>query len=120
MTRAETEAIRPPLLVEREDAVVTLVTNDPPRNRMGLDSMDALEAEVGRIEEVRASARWSCVAPATRTSRSALGESVVTGIPPKPRGRAQVALTLVATDDAIRLRAEDLSGADVRLARRAR
>jgi len=50
----------------------------------------------------------------------ALGEFVVTGIPAKPRGRAQVALTLVATDDAIRLRAEDLSGADVRLARRAR
>ncbi len=39
-----------PLLVERDDAVVTLVNNDPPRNRMSLEYMDVLEA---RIEEIR-------------------------------------------------------------------
>lgn len=37
------------MLVEREGAVETLVINDPPRNRMGLAFMDALEAEVERI-----------------------------------------------------------------------
>lgn len=37
------------LLVERDGAVETLVLNDPPRNRLGLDLMDALESEVERI-----------------------------------------------------------------------
>ena len=46
-----TEGIRSagPLLVERDAAVVTLVINDPPRNRMGLEFMDALEVEVERL-----------------------------------------------------------------------
>lgn len=39
MSQAET----PPLIVERDGPVVTLINNDPPRNRMGLDYMDALE-----------------------------------------------------------------------------
>lgn len=38
-----------PLRIEREGAVETLVINDPPRNRMGLEFMDALEAEVDRL-----------------------------------------------------------------------
>ena len=38
-----------PLLVQRNGAVETLVINDPPRNRMGLEFMDALEAEIERI-----------------------------------------------------------------------
>lgn len=38
-----------PLLVERDGAVETLVINDAPRNRMSLDFMDALEAEVERL-----------------------------------------------------------------------
>ena len=47
----------PPLLVERDGAVETLVVNDAPRNRMGLAFMDALEVEVARLAddpEVRA------------------------------------------------------------------
>jgi enoyl-CoA hydratase len=42
-----------PLLVEREGAVETLVINDAPRNRMSLEFMDALEAEVGRLADDR-------------------------------------------------------------------
>ena len=38
-----------PLLVERDGAVETLVINDAPRNRMSLEFMDALEAEVERL-----------------------------------------------------------------------
>lgn len=38
-----------PLWVEQNGAVVTLTNNDAPRNRMGLDYMDALEREVERI-----------------------------------------------------------------------
>jgi enoyl-CoA hydratase len=34
------------LLVERDGPVVTLSNNDPPRNRMSLDYMDAIEAEL--------------------------------------------------------------------------
>jgi enoyl-CoA hydratase len=48
---------QPALLVERTGAVETLVLNDPPRNRLGLALMDALEAEVERLagdEGVRA------------------------------------------------------------------
>lgn len=40
-----------PLLVERTGAVETLVINDAPRNRMTLDFMDALEAEVERLAD---------------------------------------------------------------------
>ena len=40
-----------PLLVERDGPVETLVINDPPRNRLGLDFMDALEAEVARVAD---------------------------------------------------------------------
>lgn len=46
-----------PLLVERDGAVETILINDAPRNRMGLDFMDALEAEIARLAgdpEVRA------------------------------------------------------------------
>ncbi len=32
-----------PLLLERDGGVATIIINDPPRNRMGLDYMDALE-----------------------------------------------------------------------------
>lgn len=39
----------PPLVVERDDAIVTLSINDAPRNRMTLEFMDALEGEVTRI-----------------------------------------------------------------------
>jgi len=39
------------LVVERDGAVATLINNDAPRNRMGLDFMDALEAEVARLAE---------------------------------------------------------------------
>jgi enoyl-CoA hydratase len=39
------------LLVEREGAVETLTIDDPPRNRLSLDFMDALEAEVARIAD---------------------------------------------------------------------
>jgi enoyl-CoA hydratase/carnithine racemase len=38
-----------PLLVQRDGPVETLVINDAPRNRMGLEFMDALEAEVERL-----------------------------------------------------------------------
>jgi enoyl-CoA hydratase/carnithine racemase len=40
-----------PLLIEREGAIETLVINDAPRNRMGLEFMDALEAEVARLAD---------------------------------------------------------------------
>jgi enoyl-CoA hydratase/carnithine racemase len=40
-----------PLLVLRNGAVETFVINDPPRNRMSLDFMDSLEAEVARVAD---------------------------------------------------------------------
>jgi enoyl-CoA hydratase len=40
-----------PLLVDRDGAVETLTINDPPRNRMGLAFMDALEAEIDRVAD---------------------------------------------------------------------
>ena len=46
---AEKSASAPPLLVERQGAVETLSINDAPRNRMSLEFMDALEAEVARV-----------------------------------------------------------------------
>jgi len=46
---ADTKAGEPALLVERDGAVETFIINDAPRNRMGLDFMDALEAEVERV-----------------------------------------------------------------------
>jgi enoyl-CoA hydratase/carnithine racemase len=46
--RSATEAA---LLIERDGPVQTLVINDHPRNRMGLDFMDALEAEVARLAD---------------------------------------------------------------------
>jgi len=42
-----------PLLIERDGPVETLVINDYPHNRMGLDFMDALEAEVARVADDR-------------------------------------------------------------------
>lgn len=39
----------PPLLIERDGPVETLVINDAPRNRMSLEFMDALEVEVERL-----------------------------------------------------------------------
>ena len=45
---SQSESSQRPLLVEREGAVETFVINDAPRNRMGLDFMDALEAEIER------------------------------------------------------------------------
>jgi len=38
-----------PLLVQRDGAIETLAINDAPRNRMSLEFMDALEAEVERL-----------------------------------------------------------------------
>ncbi len=38
-----------PLLIERRDAVEILSINDAPRNRMSLEFMDALEAEIDRL-----------------------------------------------------------------------
>ena len=48
---ADRNATEAPLLIERDGAVETLVINDPPRNRMSLDFMDALEAEVARVAD---------------------------------------------------------------------
>ena len=45
---SHTEPEKPPLLVERTGAVETFIINDAPRNRMGLDFMDALEVAVER------------------------------------------------------------------------
>jgi enoyl-CoA hydratase len=45
-----------PLLIEREDGVLTLTNNDPPINRMSFEYMDALEAavhEAAKDPEVR-------------------------------------------------------------------
>jgi enoyl-CoA hydratase len=44
------EADKPALLVERSGAVETILINDAPRNRMGLEFMDALEAEIERVK----------------------------------------------------------------------
>jgi enoyl-CoA hydratase len=41
----------PALLIERDGAVETLIVNDAPRNRLSLDFMDALEAEVERVAD---------------------------------------------------------------------
>jgi enoyl-CoA hydratase len=41
--------LRPPLLVEHDGAVETILINDAPRNRMGLEFMDALEVEIERV-----------------------------------------------------------------------
>jgi enoyl-CoA hydratase/carnithine racemase len=49
----EGNASAAPLLIEREGAVETLAINDHPRNRMGLDFMDALEAEIARVANDR-------------------------------------------------------------------
>ncbi len=38
-----------PLLVERDGPVVTLINDDAPRNRMSLDYMDALEAQLKEL-----------------------------------------------------------------------
>ena len=48
---ADGNATEAPLLIERDGAVETLVINDHPRNRMSLDFMDALEAEVARVAD---------------------------------------------------------------------
>jgi enoyl-CoA hydratase/carnithine racemase len=39
----------PPLIVERDGGVVTLINNDAPRNRMSLDFMDELEVQVAKL-----------------------------------------------------------------------
>ncbi len=39
----------PALLVQRDGAVETFTINDPPRNRLSLEFMDALETEVARV-----------------------------------------------------------------------
>ena len=49
MTTTGKDTSAGPLLVERQGPVETLVINDAPRNRMGLEFMDALEAEVERL-----------------------------------------------------------------------
>jgi enoyl-CoA hydratase len=47
MTDQEKES--PPLLLERDGAVATIVINDPPRNRMSLEFMDELERSVDEL-----------------------------------------------------------------------
>jgi enoyl-CoA hydratase len=39
----------PPLLVDRDDGVVTLTINDPPGNRMGIEFMNELEHHVEEL-----------------------------------------------------------------------
>jgi enoyl-CoA hydratase/carnithine racemase len=51
VTSADTKKNDGPLLIERDGAVETLVINDAPRNRMGLEFIDALEAEVARLAD---------------------------------------------------------------------
>ena len=41
--------VAPALLVQRSGAVETFTINDPPRTRLSLAFMDALETEVGRV-----------------------------------------------------------------------
>jgi enoyl-CoA hydratase len=51
------ESKKPPLLLERDGGVATLIINDEPMNRMSLDFMDELElriAELARDRSVRA------------------------------------------------------------------
>ncbi|RMF21983.1 MAG: enoyl-CoA hydratase/isomerase family protein, partial [Deltaproteobacteria bacterium] len=38
-----------PMIVERDGPVETIIINDPPRNRLSLEFMDALEQEVERL-----------------------------------------------------------------------
>lgn len=49
MVSGDAEANEPPLLLQRDGAVETLSINDAPRNRMSLEFMDTLEAEIDRI-----------------------------------------------------------------------
>jgi enoyl-CoA hydratase len=48
---SESESEAAPLLVERDGAVEIFSINDAPRNRMSLEFMDALEAEVARVAD---------------------------------------------------------------------
>lgn len=54
----------------------------------------------------------------TASENHALGDFTVTGVPARPAGQAQVSLTLLAADGAIRLSAEDGAGAPLAIARR--
>ena len=51
------------------------------------------------------------------SENQALGIFVVTGIPAKPRGQAQIVFTLLASEGGVFLSAKDLSGAKIRLDR---
>lgn len=53
MTEASNGKSEAPLLIHRDGAIETLVINDAPRNRMGLEFMDALEEEVQRLADDR-------------------------------------------------------------------
>jgi len=46
---SDTRDQAPPLIVERDGGVVTLINNDAPRNRMSLDFMDELEVQVAKL-----------------------------------------------------------------------
>lgn len=46
---SEQDFSKPALVIERAGAVETLIINDAPHNRLGLDFMDALEAEIARV-----------------------------------------------------------------------
>ena len=48
---SQSKSEKRPLIVERQGAVETFTINDAPRNRMGLDFMDALETEIGRVAQ---------------------------------------------------------------------
>lgn len=56
----------------------------------------------------------------TVSEAHALGEFAVTGIPPGPRGKPQVAITIRAAGDSITLAARELGGAAVQIERRFR
>jgi enoyl-CoA hydratase/carnithine racemase len=51
VTSIDASPSKSPLLIERNGPVETLCINDAPRNRMSLDFMDALEAEVLRVAD---------------------------------------------------------------------
>ncbi len=51
MASVEMNGSEQPLRIERDGAVETLLINDAPRNRMSLEFMDALEAEIERVAQ---------------------------------------------------------------------
>jgi enoyl-CoA hydratase/carnithine racemase len=50
---SHSSAEKPPLLLERDGAVATILINDAPRNRMSLGFMDELEVRLGELADDR-------------------------------------------------------------------